>query len=455
MELEKSAIDYRQALCAQYMARANGIMHLDANLGMEADSYAKLDKPVLWIEAIPEIHAQLTKRLTGFPKQKSLCALLGDQDDVPTTFHISNNSSGASSLIYAFGEGIKTLWRKLKFKMIDQATLHMIRLDTLLQRSAIDPSMFDYWVVNLQGAEKFALEGGPKAMTTCNAMLIEVSTVEVYKKGVLWPTLSAWLDEQGFMPLWEPLMEHDDVLFIRKSNKNMVVDTFHSDHYMRHNQRRLEHLASLGLDLFGKRVLEAGAGVGDHTSFYLDRDCEVLTSDARPENVLALRERFFGNKQVQVVTIDLNQPSELDMKFDIVHCYGILYHLEKPDEALEFLCKHCGSLLVLETCVSYGNEASMNPIREPAHDFSQSFTGMGCRPTRPWVVQILSRFMPHVYVTRTQPAHPEFPLDWTETKNDVDELKRAVFIASREALDDHPQLTKELPLHQVRFLKNL
>jgi FkbM family methyltransferase len=454
MKLDESVINYRQALCTQYMARANGILHLGANLGTEADSYAELGKPALWIEAIPEIRAQLDEKLGGFPDQASLCALVGDKDDAPTTFHISGNSDGVSSSIYEFGPfagGVKTLWPELELKMVDHLTLPMVRLDTLLQRSGIDPSMFDYWVVDLQGAEKLALQGGANALTTCKALLVEVSTVEVYRNGVLWPALSAWLDEQGFMPLWEPVMEHDDVLFIRKSDKHNLVDTFHSDNYMRHNQRRLEHLASQGLDLFNKRVLEVGAGIGDHTSFYLDRECEVLTSDARPENVLALRERFSGFKQVQVATIDMNQPTALDRNFEIVHCYGLLYHLAKPDQALEFLCKHCDALLLLETCVSYGNEVRLNLVQEPAHQFSQAFNGMGCRPTRSWVMQHLSRFMPHVYVTRTQPAHPEFPLDWTKTENDLGQLKRTVFIASRAPLDDNPQLVKGLPLHQVRL----
>jgi len=57
-------------------------------------------------------------------------------------------------------------------------------------------------------------------------------------------------------------------------------DAFLSYHYQRHNQRRLEHLASLGLDIAGCTVLEVGAGIGDHTSFFLDRGCEVVTSDS-------------------------------------------------------------------------------------------------------------------------------------------------------------------------------
>ncbi len=44
--------------------------------------------------------------------------------------------------------------------------------------------------------------------------------------------------------------------------------SFATDDYRRHNSRRLEHLATLGLDLAGRKVLEVGAGIGDHTSFF-------------------------------------------------------------------------------------------------------------------------------------------------------------------------------------------
>lgn len=47
---------------------------------------------------------------------------------------------------------------------------------------------------------------------------------------------------------------------------------FHSYDYLRHNARRLEHLASLGLPITGRSVLEVGAGIGDHSHFYIDRE---------------------------------------------------------------------------------------------------------------------------------------------------------------------------------------
>jgi hypothetical protein len=50
------------------------------------------------------------------------------------------------------------------------------------------------------------------------------------------------------------------------------------------NARRREHLAGLGLPIAGRDVLEVGAGIGDLTSFFLDRGCSVASIEPRPEN---------------------------------------------------------------------------------------------------------------------------------------------------------------------------
>lgn len=159
------------------------------------------------------------------------------------------------------------------------------------------------------------------------------------------------------------------------------IDEFHGFHYLRHNQRRLEHLATLGLPLAGRSVLEVGAGIGDHTEFFLDRGCSVLTTDGRRENVVLLRDRF---PWIAVESLDLDDP---DPSFahgaEIVYCYGTLYHLARPAEALAFLAERCSSLLLLETAVSFGDDLSVNVVDEPTQHPSQAISGRGCRPTRP------------------------------------------------------------------------
>src|SRR5690348_6158763 len=80
---------------------------------------------------------------------------------------------------------------------------------------------------------------------------------------------------------------------------------FHSDRYLRHNARRLEHLATLNLQLSGRSVLELGAGIGDHTSFFLDRGCTMCATDSRSENLNLLKARY---PIVETMLLDLDRP---------------------------------------------------------------------------------------------------------------------------------------------------
>src|ERR1035437_1167761 len=137
-----------------------------------------------------------------------------------------------------------------------------------------------------------------------------------------------------------------------------VTGSFHSPFYLRHNQRRLEHLASLRLHLREATVLEVGAGIGDHTSFFLDRDCEVTSIEGRPENAELLAQT---HPTVTLLQFDMDAPDpSFTREFDIVYCYGLLYHLRNPSTAIDWMAKRCRKLLLLETCVSYGE-------RKPIH----------------------------------------------------------------------------------------
>jgi len=222
--------------------------------------------------------------------------------------------------------------------------------------------------------------------------------------------------------------------------------SFHGHHYLRHNQRRQEHLASLGLPIAGASVLEVAAGIGDHTTFFLDRGCTVVSTEARPENLAMLRQRY---PSMDVRQLDLDNPVDLGRSFDIVYCYGALYHLYRPAEALAFMAGCCRRMLLLETCVSYGDHQAVNLVDEVAGDPTQSAVGRGCRPTRSWIHHQLRQLFEHVYIPRTQPNHEEFPLDWTAPPPPATLLTRSVFIASRQPLENR-QLTEELLVQQVR-----
>ena len=118
----------------------------------------------------------------------------------------------------------------------------------------------------------------------------------------------------------------------------------------------------------------------------------------------------------------------------MVHCYGLLYHLKDPKVGIANMASVCSDLLLLESCVSSRRSEEVYPAHELEQDFTQSVGGLGCRPTSQWLFKCLQQYFPFVYQTRTQPNHPEFPLDWA-TASDEQGLIRLVLVASRRALD--------------------
>jgi hypothetical protein len=223
-------------------------------------------------------------------------------------------------------------------------------------------------------------------------------------------------------------------------------DVFWSTHYMRHNQRRQEHLASLGLNLASQTVLELGAGIGDHTRFFLDRQCTVVVTEAQDQNLAILRSRY---PDLDVRKLDLDQPPRDVEHASIVYCYGTLYHLEQPAAAIAWMSKRTENLMLLETCVAYGESEVVHPFEEHPGQPDNAIRGHGCRPTRAWLRRELARHLPYVYCTSTQPWHSEFPLDWSDPRLASEPLIRAVFVASRSRIES-PVLTTSIPVHQVR-----
>ena len=228
---------------------------------------------------------------------------------------------------------------------------------------------------------------------------------------------------------------------------NDPVPYFQSTHYLRNNARRLEHLASLRIPVAGMSILEVGAGIGDHSHYFVDRGCRITITEARPENLQYLRKRY---PSCDVQFLDMEYPSRIKgSPFDVVHCYGLLYHLSNPSQALAFLRQNTKRMLFLETCLSFGENEEINLKREPQGNLTQAYSGTGCRPTRAWLFKELQGLFEYVYLPKTQPNHEEFPLDWTAPEKHQSSLQRAIFIASCERLENET-LTPYLITEQTR-----
>lgn len=226
-------------------------------------------------------------------------------------------------------------------------------------------------------------------------------------------------------------------------------ELFHSVHYLNHNDARLRHLGAIldgmGLELAGKTVLELGAGVGDHSAFWIDRGATMTITEPRGENLALLRERY---PNADVRKLDLDTETLNGETFDIVYAYGVLYHLADPAKAIADIARYSREYTFLETCVSYGEDALINPCSEDPDDVTQAASGLGCRPTRRWVFEELQSHFPHVYLPGTQPDHVEFPTDWSPRVAPGDGLVRAVFVAAKTVAPS-PFLFTTLLEHQT------
>lgn len=205
-----------------------------------------------------------------------------------------------------------------------------------------------------------------------------------------------------------------------------MIDEFLTDGYQRINKIRQDHLAGLGLDLDNQTVLELGAGIGDHTDFWLRRSCQVTAVEGRPENAFRLRSRF---PTVEVIEHDLETSLPLT-PYQVVYAYGILYHLQNPMKALERWASCCIRLLLLESVVS---RDSISIVKSESSDNPTACLHGSCVwLTRLEIVSALSRCLPYVYTPIESPHHEEFPQDWSKLPNDG--LVRAIFIGSQKPL---------------------
>jgi SAM-dependent methyltransferase len=210
------------------------------------------------------------------------------------------------------------------------------------------------------------------------------------------------------------------------------IECFDTPAALEINRARLEHLASLGLPLEGRRVLEVGAGVGRLSGFFLERGCELVVTEGRPENVLELRRRF---PDVQAREWDVEEPLADLGRFAVVFCYGLLYHLENPLRALRNMAEVCDELLLIETMICDSPLPVMR-LDDETRSVNQALRGIANRPSVSYLTMALNRIgFDHVYLPNTRPRFPDYEF---EALGNLDTVRghplRAVFVASRSEL---------------------
>ena len=135
-------------------------------------------------------------------------------------------------------------------------------------------------------------------------------------------------------------------------------------------------------------AVDAGCGVGFFSQTLAECGLHTCGFDARAENIEEARRRFPGIpfEQADVETREISRLGQ----FDLVLCFGLLYHLENPWQAIRNLRAITEKCLVLESMCLPEGRCSLLLRQEPRQD-DQSLTEMACYPSESTLVKMLYR----------------------------------------------------------------
>ena len=171
-------------------AKPKGIIHAGAYIGGCKSVYNKHGiKDICWIEADPETFNTLK---TNVPDDNTLNYAVCNYDG-KLTFNVTSNGQ-SSSLLPLKNHSL----RYPGIVTVKQITVEARKIDTLIDDGLIDISKYDFLLMDLQGAEYYAMEGFKKHIDKINYIVAEVNFEELYKGCYLSDTFDDYLSGLGF-----------------------------------------------------------------------------------------------------------------------------------------------------------------------------------------------------------------------------------------------------------------
>lgn len=175
------------------------------------------------------------------------------------------------------------------------------------------------------------------------------------------------------------------------------------------------------------RAVDTGCGVGFFSQTLTECGLNVCGFDGRGENVTEARRRF---PHIPFEQADIEGKAILELgQFDLVLCFGLLYHLENPLLAVRHLRGLTGKCLLLESMCLPEEKAAML-LREEPNQEDQSLSDVAWYPSEGTLVKMLYRGgFGNVYRVIPLPDHEDFRETTEHTR------RRTVLLASAEPID--------------------
>lgn len=202
--------------------------------------------------------------------------------------------------------------------------------------------------------------------------------------------------------------------------------TFDQAHYHALNPARekavRDVIAAIREECSLRTAVDVGCGIGHFSSMLRALGLEVLGLDGREGNLVEARRRHPG---MEFRRFDAEDAALRDLgRFDLVFCFGLLYHLENPFAAIRNLRAMTGKVALVEGVCVPGRAASFVLRDEPATE-DQGLRYVALYPTENGLVKMLYRSgFGHVYRFAIIPAHPNYAESWLQPR------RRTIIVAS-------------------------
>jgi len=174
-------------------------------------------------------------------------------------------------------------------------------------------------------------------------------------------------------------------------------------------------------------AVDAGCGVGFFSQVLADCGLDACGFDGRAENVVEARNRF---PKIPFAQSDIQDRAIANLgSFDLVVCFGLLYHLENPLLAIRNLRELTDKCLLVESMCLQEDKPLMLLRAEPRQG-DQSLTDVACYPSEMGLVKML-------YVAGFRAVYRVMPLPDHEDFRDTAEhlRRRTVLLATFEPID--------------------
>ena len=180
-----------------------------------------------------------------------------------------------------------------------------------------------------------------------------------------------------------------------------------------------------------KDILEVGAGIGLFSEKIANQASSILTTEGRSRLVRVMKKRLINFHNVSVLKVDVENPKDIKLlrrsgKYDLLLCYGLLYHLSNPAEFLRTFSPLTKNM-ILETIVDFSSE-NWTTVRENPRN--NQAIHLGCRPNPDWLLEELKKYFDYVYVCRVVPNHPDFL--WESRSKNPTRTSRMIFLCSND-----------------------